>query len=65
MTTAELIAKLQSDDPHGDRDVVVWDADDEVAMGVAGVTLRDDHVLVRVSHDALPAPHRQPSVEPG
>ena len=29
MTTAELIAKLKSDDPDGVREVVTWDSHEE------------------------------------
>jgi len=58
VTTAELIAKLQSDDPHGVRDILIWDSEDESTKGVAQVSLRDDHVLIRVSHAALASPHR-------
>jgi hypothetical protein len=57
-----LIAKLQSDDPHGVREVVIWDADTEVAKGIDRVALQDDDVVLRVCHDALPPPHRDISV---
>jgi hypothetical protein len=57
MTTAELIAKLASDDPHGGREVWIWDGEDEATKGVVDVSLRDDHVLISVSHEAVPAPH--------
>ena len=49
LTTAELIAKLQSDDPHGDREVVIWDTDQEVLKGVERVELSDDRVVVEVA----------------
>jgi len=58
MTTAELIAKLSSEDPHGVREVVVWDSDEELAKGVEQVVLRDEHVVIRIAHKALPLPHR-------
>jgi hypothetical protein len=58
MTTAELIAKLKSDDPHGTREVIVWDSDQELAKGVERVALRDEHVVIRISHHALPTHHR-------
>jgi hypothetical protein len=59
VTTAELIAKLQSDDPHGVHEVIVWDGDGEVAKGIERVALREDHVVVRVSDKALPVLHRE------
>jgi hypothetical protein len=49
MTTAELIAKLKSDDPDGVREVVIWDADDEVIKRVERVELSDDRVVVEVA----------------
>lgn len=49
MTTAELIAKLKSDDPHGVREVVIWESDEELATGVERVALRDDRVVVITS----------------
>ena len=49
MTTAELIAKLKSDDPDGVRKVVIWDSDDELIKGVERVELKDDRVVVDVS----------------
>jgi hypothetical protein len=52
MTTAELIAKLKSDDPHGVREVVIWESDEELATGVERVALRDDRVVVITSRRA-------------
>ncbi len=52
MTTAELIARLQSDDPHGEREVVVWESDQELTRGVERVTMRDDRVVVVASRTA-------------
>ena len=52
MTTAELIAKLKSDDPGGERKVVIWDSDEELIKAVERVALKDDHVVVDVSHAA-------------
>jgi hypothetical protein len=49
MTTAELIAKLKSDDPDGEREVVIWDRDEEVIKGVRQVELSDDRVVVEVT----------------
>jgi hypothetical protein len=49
MTTAELIAKLKSDDPHGVREVVIWESDEELTRGVERVALRDDRVVVIAS----------------
>jgi hypothetical protein len=49
MTTAELIAKLKSDDPDGAREVVIWDRDEEVIKGVRQVELSDDRVVVEVT----------------
>jgi hypothetical protein len=49
MTTAELIAKLKSDDPDGVREVVIWDTDEELIKGVARVELSDDRVVVEVA----------------
>jgi hypothetical protein len=49
MTTAELIAKLKSDDPDGVREVVIWDTDEELIKGVARVELSDDRVIVEVA----------------
>jgi hypothetical protein len=49
MTTAELIAKLKSDDPDGVRMVVIWDSDEESIKGVERVELKDDRVVVDVS----------------
>ena len=49
MTTAELIAKLKSDDPDGVREVVIWDSDGELIKDVARVALKDDRVVVTVS----------------
>jgi hypothetical protein len=49
MTTAELIAKLESDDPEGEREVVIWDSDEERITGVERVALKDDRVVVDVS----------------
>lgn len=49
MTTAELIAKLKSDDPHGVREVVIWESDEELTRGVERVVLRDDRVVVITS----------------
>ena len=49
MTTAELIAKLKSDDPDGVRDVVIWDTDEELIKGVKRVELSDDRVVVEVA----------------
>jgi hypothetical protein len=58
MTTAELIAKLESDDPDGVREVVIWDRDEELVKGVKQVELSDDRVVVEVavgSHHHVPA----------
>lgn len=55
MTTAELIAKLKSDDPHGVREVVIWDSDEERMMGVEWVELSDDRVVVHVAHADQPS----------
>ena len=58
MTTAELIAKLKGDDPHGVREVVIWDADEELIKGVKQVELSDDRVVVEVAvelHHHVPA----------
>jgi hypothetical protein len=52
MTTAELIAKLKSDDPHGVREVVIWESDEELTTGVERVALRDDRVVVITSRRA-------------
>ena len=49
MTTAELIAKLKSDDPQGGREVVIWDTDEELIKGVERVELSDDRVVVEVA----------------
>jgi hypothetical protein len=49
ITTAELIAKLASDDPDGAREVVIWDRDEEVIKGVRQVELSDDRVVVEVT----------------
>jgi hypothetical protein len=49
MTTAELIAKLKSDDPDGVREVVSWDSDEELIKGVGRVELKDDRDVVGVS----------------
>jgi len=49
MTTAELIAKLKSDDPHGVREVVIWESDEELSGDVERVVLRDDRVVVVTS----------------
>ena len=49
MTTAELIAKLKSDDPDGAREVVIWDSDEELIKGVERVALKDDRVVINVS----------------
>jgi hypothetical protein len=49
MTTTELIAKLKSDDPDGEREVVIWDRDEEVIKGVRQVELSDDRVVVEVT----------------
>jgi hypothetical protein len=49
MTTAELIAKLKSDDPDGVREVVIWDSDEEPIKGVERVELKDDRDVVDVS----------------
>ena len=49
MTTAQLIAKLKSDDPDGAREVVIWDSDEELIKGVERVALKDDRVVVNVS----------------
>ena len=49
MTTAELIAKLKSDDPDGVREVVIWDTDEELIKGVKRVELSDDRVVVEVA----------------
>ena len=58
MTTAELIAKLKSDDPDGVREVVIWDADKELIKAVKRVELTDDRVVVEVAvqlHQQAPA----------
>jgi hypothetical protein len=52
MTTAELIAKLKSEDPDGLREVMIWDSDEEVIKRVERVALKDDRVVVDVSHGA-------------
>jgi hypothetical protein len=52
MTTAELIAKLKSDDPDGVREVVIWESDEELTRGVERVALRDDRVVVVTSRRA-------------
>jgi hypothetical protein len=52
MTTAELIAKLQSDDPRGVREVVIWESDEELTRGVERVALRDERVVVITSRGA-------------
>jgi len=49
MTTAELIAKLKSDEPQGGREVVIWDTDEELIKGVERVELSDDRVVVEVA----------------
>jgi hypothetical protein len=49
MTTAELTAKLNRDDPHGVREVVIWDNDEELTKGVERVELSDDRVVVEVA----------------
>jgi hypothetical protein len=49
MTTTELIAKLKNDDPDGEREVVIWDRDEEVIKGVRQVELSDDRVVVEVT----------------
>lgn len=49
MTTADLIAKLRSDDPDGVREVVIWDTDEELIKGVKQVELSDDRVVVEVA----------------
>jgi hypothetical protein len=51
MTTAELIAKLTSDDPDGVREVVIWDTDQELIKSVQRVELSDDRVVVEVAVD--------------
>jgi hypothetical protein len=53
MTTAELIAKLKSDDPDGVREVVIWDTDEELIKGVARVELSDDRVVVEVAVESF------------
>ena len=52
MTTAELIAKLKSDDPEGAREVVIWDSDEELIKGVERVALKDDRVVINVSRSS-------------
>src|SRR5439155_14619882 len=52
MTTAELIAKLKSDDPHRLPEVVIWESDEELTRGVERVALRDDRVVVVTSRQA-------------
>jgi hypothetical protein len=52
MTTAELIAKLKSDDPDGAREVVIWDSDEELTKSVERVALKDDRVVIDVSRSA-------------
>lgn len=49
MTTAELIAKLKSDDPDGVHEVVIWDSDEELSGDVGRVELKDDRDVVDVS----------------
>jgi hypothetical protein len=56
MTTAELIAMFRSEDPHGSREIVIWDVDQELVRGVEQVVLRDDRIFVRVSRQALTPP---------
>jgi hypothetical protein len=51
MTTAELIAKLTSDDPDGVREVVIWDTDEELIKRVKRVDLSDDRVVGEVAVD--------------
>jgi hypothetical protein len=50
MTTAELISKLKSDDPHGVREVVIWDNDEERMTGVERIALSDERVVIHVAH---------------
>jgi hypothetical protein len=52
MTTAELIAKLTSDDPDGVREVVIWDTDAELIKSVKRVELSNDRVVVEVAVDS-------------
>ena len=52
MTTAQLIAKLKSDDPDGAREVVIWDSDEELIKGVERVALKDDRVVINVSRSS-------------
>ena len=59
MTTAELIAKLLSDDPHGVREVVIWESDEELTRGVERVALRDDRVVVITSRQPLTMRRRE------
>jgi hypothetical protein len=56
MTTAELIAKLNRDDPHGVREVVIWDNDEELIKGVEQVELSDDRVVVGGCRRVEPCP---------
>jgi hypothetical protein len=56
MTTAELIAKLRSDDPDGLREVAIWDADEELMKTVKQVELSEDRVVVEVAVVAHHAP---------
>jgi DNA-binding protein len=58
MTTAELIALLKSEDPHGVREVVIWDRGEELIRAVERVELSDDRVVVEVS---VELPHLAPS----
>jgi hypothetical protein len=59
VTTAELIAKLKSDDPHGVREVVIWESDEELTRGVERVALRDDRVVVITSRQPPTRPRRE------
>lgn len=58
MTTAELIAQLNSEDPHGVHEVVIWDRGEELIRSVERVELNDDRIVVEVS---VELPHRAPS----
>ena len=58
MTTAELIAQLKSEDPHGVHEVVIWDRGEELIRGVERVELSNDRIVVEAS---VELPGRAPS----
>jgi hypothetical protein len=58
MTTAELIAQLESEDPHGVHEVVIWDRGEELIRGVERVELSNDRIVVEAS---VELPGRAPS----